>query len=88
LEILAEKCPICKRKLEIIFNELDDIDGHQCPNGHYVFSDSCGINGGFLIRIGKRVMDNLCSGSIRQCRLQNVIVDNWIKRERKKLNKM
>lgn len=83
---MTEKCPICKRKLETIYNELDQSDGCKCPDNHYVFSDGSGVDGGFLIRIGNRVMDNLYSGSVRQCRLQNVIIKNWIKRERKKFN--
>jgi hypothetical protein len=81
------KCPVCKQKLTTVYDCLDSYDGYKCLQGCYEFSDSKGINGGFSIRIGEKTMNDLYSGTVRQCRMQNLVTDRWIKKARKKLSK-
>lgn len=87
------KCPVCKQMTTETFHshnaEGDSIfDGNACENGHYEFSDAKGNNGGFYVRIGNHEMHDLYAHSVKKCRLQNKIIENWVKRERKNLKGM
>ena len=75
-----EKCPVCKMKLKEI--ERPPVYGAKCPKGHYKFLD-VGPDG-FTYIVGKHVMNDLYAGSVRLCRLQNIVTERWVRQERKK----
>jgi len=83
------KCPVCKKQMIRTFGdstlEGDAIsDGYKCEHGHYEFSEIKGRNGGFYVKVGKHEIRDLYAYSVRKCRLQNKVIENWIKRESKK----
>lgn len=79
-----KRCPICKKKLR----NVEDIDGYvygyYCKEKHYATVDD---PESMKIWVGDKYMSGIYEGTIRQCRVQNMIIDRWIKQERRRYNK-
>ena len=79
-----KRCPVCKKRTR----KYDDIDGtifgEYCKEGHYEWLD---IPDGMSMRVGKKHMPHIYEGTIRWCRVQNMIIKRWISQERKRFNK-
>ena len=79
------RCPVCKKRT----GTYDDIDGtvvgDYCKEGHYEWIDT--REESMSMRVGEKYMSHIYEGTIRQCRVQNMITARWVRQERKRYNK-
>lgn len=76
-----KRCPICKSKFKAVRDELHSWIGDECPFGHIVIVSH---RDGEYIRIGSNIMYDYYTGSMRNIRVQNKLIERWIKRDRKR----